>query len=40
MAGRKVKITESSRDMIEISFKPFLETQKSIGPEGLHEALG
>ncbi len=40
MAGRKVKIMESGRDIFEKSFKPFLEAQKSIGPEGLHEALG
>src|SRR4030042_469126 len=39
MCGRKVKITESGRNMLEKSFKPFLEAQKSIGTEGLHEAL-
>ena len=39
MCGRTVKIMESSRDMFEISFKPFLQAQESIGPEGLHEAL-
>jgi len=30
---------ESRRDVREKSFKPFLEAQKSIGPEGLDEAL-
>ena len=39
MAGRKLKMTKSGRDMLETGFKPFLEAQKSIGPEGLHEAL-
>jgi hypothetical protein len=39
MCGRLVKITEPGRDMFEIGFKPFLDTQKSIGAEGLHEAL-
>ena len=39
MCGRTVKITESGWDMLLKSFKPFLETQKSVSPEGLHEAL-
>ena len=39
MAGRTLKITESSRDMLEKSYEPFLEAQESIGSEGLHEAL-
>jgi hypothetical protein len=34
-----MKITNSSRDMLKKNFKPFLEAQKSVSPEGLHEAL-
>jgi hypothetical protein len=34
-----VKVAEPGRDMLKISMKPFPEAQKSIGPEGLDEAL-
>src|SRR4030065_131859 len=30
---------KSGRDVLEISFQPFLEAQKSISTEGLHKSL-
>ena len=39
MGGRKAKVMESRRNMLEICLKPLLDSQESIGPEGLHEPL-
>ncbi len=37
--GSVEKMTESGRDMIQESFKPLFQSEKSVGAEGLHQAL-
>ena len=39
MAGRKAQMVKSGRDMLEKGFESSSETQKSIGPESLHQTL-
>ena len=39
LGGRKVKIADPRGNRVKVSFKPFLEAQKPVSPEGLHEAL-
>jgi hypothetical protein len=36
---RKLKILNSGGDMLKKNLQPFLEAQKSVGAESLHEAL-
>jgi len=40
VTGSQAKVPDTGRDMSEKSLESFLEAQKPIGPEGLHEALG